>query len=179
MKSRSLNNFRVFIIEKLGGYSSVTQAINSLSPADDDINVLEVITRLGGFPTIEDAIEAIKAEKNTTHQNTILTLAVKRLFNTITKDDILKVAGNNIWRFENKILAPERVKFIVAEAKEFMSSMLWDILKRDIQYHANRQMFLKSSTEAELTAGKLWLFTVDAIDSRLLNLSQGKGSFPE
>lgn len=109
-------------------------------------------------------------------EDEILTQAVKHLYNTIGADDILK-EENGTWLFENKPLANEIKQIIISEAQIFTKSKLWRILQDDIRYRANQMMFEKSKTEQDLIAGKLWLFTLDSINTRLKSLSKQTGRF--
>ncbi len=133
-----------------------------------------VIKKLGGYPTIEDAIEGITQDKD---KYTILTLAVKRLFNTIGSDDILKTNEVGQWMHEGKIMTDAKARLIQAEAKQLLDTTLWKILQDDVKYQANRKMFLLAENEMQLVSGKLWMYTLDAFKTRLESLSKGSGLF--
>jgi hypothetical protein len=134
----------------------------------------KIIEWLGGYPTIEDAIEAIKTNENRT---TLLTLAVKKLFNTIGSDDILKEDEKGNWMYEGKTISPEVKKLLIAEAHQLQGMNLWKVLQSDVKYQINRKMFLLAENDLHLTAGKLWLFTFDAFKTRLSSIVKGSGSF--
>lgn len=138
--------------------------------------IRKLITLLGGFPDIESAIDAIR-EKNLEEKYTILTLAVRKLFNTLGPADILKVSDGGQWMSEGKTLNEGQKKLLIAEAINFTNTTLWKVLQADIKYQANRRMFNRSKTALDLVAGKLWLFTLDAINTRLKSLAKGDGSF--
>lgn len=136
-----------------------------------------LIKKLGGYPDIDAAIEAIR-EKELDEKYTILTLAVKKLFNTIDKDDILhqhKDTGK--WMCEGKPITDGEVQLLTAEATSFVNSRLWKVLQTDIKYQANKVMFIKSRTEQDIIAGKLWLNTLDTLRTRLNSLSKGSAIF--
>lgn len=135
-----------------------------------------LVKKLGGFYGIDDAIEIILNE-GFERRIEILTLAVKHNFNTIGKDDILKENKSGNWMCEGKILNEGQKKQIIAEAKTLNEMLLWDLLQKDISFQANRQMFLNAKNETEMTAGKLWLYTLDAIRTRLKSIAKGSGSF--
>lgn len=133
-----------------------------------------LIKKLGGFVDIDDCLESIRGSKEKRY---ILSLAVKRLYNTIGSDDILKVHDTGQWMFAGKPLSSGETKLLVAEATSFLETKLWKLLQTDIKYQANRKMFLLAENEEQLTAGKLWLLTIEAISQRLENMKLGNGSF--
>ena len=132
-----------------------------------------LIRLLGGYPTISDAIEAIKEDKD---KRRILSLAVKDLYNTIGADDILKEVGGK-WIVGGRELTDGEKNQLIAEAKQFYDTHLWKILRNDIQYLANRKMFILSQTQDDLVAGKMFLYTFDAIETRLKRMKEGLGHY--
>lgn len=134
------------------------------------------IYKLGGFVTIDDAIASITA-MNLTDRHLILTHAVKRLYNTISADDILKEVAGGTWMLEGKAMSDAQKKQLIAEARNFIDSSLWKLLQKDIKYQANRKMYLLGKTDIDLIAGKLWLYTLDAIKTRLTSMSNESGIY--
>ena len=63
----------------------------------------------------------------------ILLDAVKDLFNTIGEDDILKIE-KGIWTVGGKEVSEAEKKLVIADARLFLNSRLWRVLKKDIQY---------------------------------------------
>ena len=106
----------------------------------------------------------------------VLTLAVKKLFNTISAEDVLKEKELQ-WFFQGKALRKDQVDMLKAEATNFNESFLWKVLSADIKYHANKQMFIKSRTEYDIMMGKSWLYVLDVINTRLKSLVKGIGLF--
>lgn len=137
---------------------------------------IKIIKALGGFPSIDSAIDAIQ-EKELEDRKKILTLAVRRLYNTIGPDDILKEISEGQWLFEGKVIEERTKKLIIAEAAQLESMTLWKILQKDVQYQSNRRMFIIGKTETDIIVGKLWLYSFDAINTRLRSLAKGKGTF--
>lgn len=134
------------------------------------------IEKLGGYTSIESAIAAIKDE-NRENRNRILTLAVKKLFNTLGPDDILQPHESGTWFFQGKMMSKEDVGYLQAEAEKLMDSKLWKILQADVKYQANRKTFILSKTEEDLTAGKLWMFTFDTMNTRLKSMTKRSAAF--
>lgn len=151
--------WRKLLIEKLGGYATAEDAIAAE----------------GGFLTIEDAIEEIR-KKDLPEKRDILTLAVKKLFNTIGADDILKPV-NGKWTFEGKAMSKRLQDLIMAEAVQFESSTLWKVIQADILYHANKKLFVSSQNIEHVITAKFWLYTFDTIRTRLNSLVAGSALF--
>lgn len=135
----------------------------------------KLIRALGGFPTKDEAIDAIM-EQDGAERNKILNLAVRRLYNTIGPDDILKEV-NGQWLLEGKPMVSAIKTQLINQAREFEQTKLWEILQRDVKYQANRRMFLLGKSDIDLTAGKLWTYTLDVFKTRIKSMAQGNGTF--
>lgn len=135
----------------------------------------KLIRALGGFPTKDEAIDAVM-EGDADERRKILTLAVRRLYNTIGPDDILKEVEGQ-WLIEGKPVVAAIKAQLIQQAKEFQQTKLWELLQRDIKYQANRRMFILGTSDIDLTAGKLWTFTLDAFNTRLKSMIKGSGTF--
>lgn len=92
--------------------------------------------------------------------------AVRDLYNTIGEDDILKIEGGK-WTNAGREISDAEKKLIISDARLFLNSRLWKVLKNDIKYRANLAMFEKAKTEIDITAGKLWLYTLNCIETKL------------
>ncbi len=123
---------------------------------------------------MDSAIDAIMV-RGPEEKKKILTLAVRRLYNTIGPDDILKEASDGKWTFEGKTMSEMMRGAVSAEAKLFAESTLWRVLRKDAQYHSNRRMFLIGKTETDMIVGKVWLYAFDAIMTRITSLAGGRG----
>lgn len=164
--------WRTWFIEKLGGFPTKESVFDTL----DGEAAATLIKRLGGFATIDDAIEGIRA-KSLKERHVILTLAVKKLFNTISADDILKPLAGGEWSFEGKTLSKGQVDLLMMEAGQLEEMLLWKVLRKDILYQANRKMFLQAENVEHVVTGKFWLYTFDTIKTRLSSLAKGSALF--
>lgn len=135
-----------------------------------------LIEKLGGYATIGDAIECIR-KKELKERNIILTFAVKKLFNTIGAEDILKPAGGGQWMCEGKILSKSQVQTLMAEAVQLDKMLLWKILKKDILYQANKKMYLLAENDLHVVTAKFWLYTFDVMKTRLNSIIAGSPDF--
>lgn len=132
-----------------------------------------LIKKIGGYSTIDEAIDVIE---NSEDKHKILTLAVEKLYNTISKDDILTQIDGDMY-IKGKIIDNSIKKVLIAEAENFKKSKLWGILQDDIKYHSNKKMYIDSQSVDDLIAGKLWLLTLDTFKTRLNSLQKGSGKF--
>lgn len=130
-----------------------------------------IIKILGGYPTYEDAIEAIRKEKHEARYQ-ILTAAVQRLFNTVGEDEILKIGEGGKWFSRGKQISDDGKRMLCSQANHFYNSELWDVLSRELKYLSNKKMFKESGDEMQMAAGKLWLYTIDVINSKLKNMAK-------
>lgn len=135
-----------------------------------------LIETLGGYPTIESAIDAIHP-KELKERRVLLTLAVKKLFNTVGPEDILKPANGGQWMFEGKLLSKGQVELLMHEAAQIEQMLLWKVLQKDILYQVNRKMYLQSETDLHVVTSKFWLYTFDTFKTRLKSMAAGSPLF--
>lgn len=102
----------------------------------------------------------------------LINLLVKRLFNGLTEDDVLKVRGKNVILYKGFKLKPEKIESIKVDAKTFRDSVIWKLLSDDMKYVANKRMFEVSESMDDMMAGKMVLYTIDLINKKLDNLSK-------
>lgn len=133
-----------------------------------------LIEKLGGYPDVDSALGSIT---DAGEKNKVLTLAVKKLFNTIGSNDILKLNKANNWTFLGKELSKGRRDLLIAEAKMLLGTDLWKVLQTDISYQANRKMFISSKSESDIIFGKMWLYTLDAFATRLASLEKSSAVY--
>jgi len=107
----------------------------------------------------------------------LLTYAVKKMFNTIGTDDILKENEFGQWSIEGKPINDTMKNLLIAEAQQLLKSKLWEVLQNDIRFNANKKMFLLAQNEEQLTAGKMFLYALDCINTRLNSIKNEKGNF--
>lgn len=133
------------------------------------------IEKLGGFPDIDSAIEAIV---DSPKKKELLTRAVKLHFNTIGAEDILHVRpADGQWMFQGKPITKAERDLLIAEADRFINSTLWRMLQADVKYQANRKLYLLATEESHLTMAKSWIYVLDAIATRLKSMKNGDGMF--
>lgn len=131
-----------------------------------------IIHKLGGYASLDDAISAIVA-KELPEREKILTLAVKRLYNTIGYDDILKKGSGGEYLHQGKTLSKAQINVLIAEAAQLQNMTLWKVLKNDILYQVNKKMYLLSENQMHVATAKFWLYSFDVMNKRIEKLSKG------
>lgn len=129
-----------------------------------------IIKKLGGYTSIEDALDAIR-RTDPAKRNVLLGLAVKRLFNTIGSEDILKAGDGGEWLYEGKTLSRGQVELLKSEAKILEAMLLWKVIQKDIQYKVNRKLYLNAENLDHVVTAKFWLYTFDTIRTRIRSIA--------
>lgn len=133
----------------------------------------KLIRILGGYTDLDDYLDKLERLDKVY----ALTLLVKKLYNTIGPDDILKQNEYGQWMHKGRPISDNEKKLLIAEATQLQNMKLWEILQDDIKWQANRKMFLLAKNDFDLTAGKLWLYSLDAMNTRLKSMVKGNGDF--
>ena len=89
----------------------------------------------------------------------LINVLAKRLFNSITEEDILRVHNGQMF-FRGAPLKEDVQDAIRGQSDRFARGILWKYIKRDLQYLANVRMFRVSTNEYDMLAGKLMLRTI-------------------
>lgn len=100
----------------------------------------------------------------------VLNEAVSDLYNTISSKDILRVEDGDYW-FQDRTLSKPELDLIKAEAQNFLQTKLWKILTNEIKYQSNKVMFLKCQGKEDLIVGKSWLYVLNEIEKKLIELT--------
>ena len=133
--------------------------------------------QIKGFKDVDEAIEHIRNTDDVTRKYQILTLATKKLFNTISSEDILKQNEDGSWMLEGKPLTQLEVKSLKSEAQAIQNTRLWKVLDKDVKYHCNQKM-RAATTILELESAKVIEYTWDILKTRLKKMQnvQTEGS---
>lgn len=138
-----------WLIEKLGGYADIESAYVAMDKQE----------------LTETVIEWVR-EQPLKEKHVWLTLAVKRLFNTIGPDDILKITESGHWLWQGKPLSEANRTLLKAEVEQYRKSFLAKVIDAELKYQANRRMFINSATELDLVAGKLLVYYTDIVHTK-------------
>ena len=132
-----------------------------------------IIRLLGGYNSFLEAIDGIEDRKE---RHKILTLALKKTFNTISADDILR-ENNGKWFFKGRALSDAQRKLLVAEAQQFIDTKLWQIVKEDTVYQVYKKMYLLAENDLHVITAKFWKYAFDTIETRLKSIARDSGMF--
>lgn len=146
-----LERLRERIIRILGGY-----------PSADAVPVELVIPRM----TVE-AFAAHVRTRGTAERHALLTLAVRRLFNTVGPDDILHIDDAGHWWWKGRMLPDGQIALLQAEARALFEGKLWEMLSAEVAYKANKSIYQQSEDIPDLVAGKMLLYYKDIVETRL------------
>lgn len=146
-----------WLIERLGGYADLETALRAVDKQD----------------VIAYAIELVR-DMSLPDKSKWLTLAVKRHFNTIGSEDILRVVDSGAWLWEGKPLRQEQVQLLKAEAAQYEQTFLWKVIQSELKYQANKRMFITSEGDMDLVAGKLLVYYIDIVKTKIADIAKKK-----
>lgn len=95
---------------------------------------------------------------------------VDKVFDTFSKDDILRPDENGGLLWKGQPLTAEVIADIRAQARQLQSSLLWKILKADLQWFAIKTLMEKGTTADDLRFAQLVGKIVNQIDEKLATL---------
>lgn len=87
---------------------------------------------------------------------------VKNLLVAITEDDILLIS-NKEWLLKKRKLSSEEIISLKEEAQSFQSSLLWKLMRNELRWLSNRQMFDQLQNPDDMIFGKAMLYDLEKI----------------
>lgn len=133
----------------------------------------KIIRKLGGYTNFLEAIDDVTDRKE---RHKILTLALKKTFNTISDGDILREKDGK-WFFQGRALSDAQRKLLVLEAKQFIDTKLWQVIKEDTVYQVYKKMYLLAENDLHVITAKFWKYAFDTIETRLKSIARDSGMF--
>jgi len=121
-----------------------------------------LIKLLGGYTDIDSLCTTIPEEE----KGKILSGAVKKVFNTISEDDILKITPNG-WEHRGKPLTPEAVELLKGQARELSTSFLWNILKSELKWVAIKSLMEDGKDGNDIRAAQLLGYLTRVVDDKI------------
>jgi hypothetical protein len=100
----------------------------------------------------------------------VLTRAVEKLFNTVSRDEILQRTDAG-YMFDRKPLQQGHVILLKEEAQSFRKSLLYRVLDTDIKYQGNKKMD-EAQTLFQMESAKLLKYIWDVMKSRITAIEQ-------
>lgn len=95
----------------------------------------------------------------------------KHLYKTITTDDLLQEKKGRIY-VRGVMVTREAEAALRDEAERLQDSTLWKLLTLELKHHAIQKALQKSETMEDVIAGKLMIYTIDVINTRLSSLKK-------
>ena|SRR3990167_3011878 len=116
---------------------------------------------------IKQAIKWLKEIDNQDLKREILTESVKKLYNAISADDILRQQSDGSWLFQGKPLMGVEVAQLKEEATMIRSMKLFYIIKQDLRYQIGRKIWEECKTKEDILWGQLITWIWDVINTRI------------
>lgn len=128
---------------------------------------LWLFKKLGG---VETALEIIK-DSGVEEKRELFHALSEPFFNLISPNDILRRVGAS-WTYKGRALQDAQVKQIREEAEIFNSYKLREILFNELRYLGNVRLYERSQTSDDIIAAKMLLYLVDALETKLNEMSK-------
>ncbi len=103
-------------------------------------------------------------------QRKLIRFIVKDIFNTIDKDDILRIKGEK-WTWRGKEIDDNTIGNLKIQAKNFSESLLWKVLKAELQWQAVKTLLEKGKDSSDIRAAQLLGYLTIVIDEKLTTIS--------
>lgn len=94
---------------------------------------------------------------------------VKNLLVAITEDDVLFISGKD-WLLNKRKLSAEEIIYLKEEAQSFSNSLLWKLMRNELRWLANKQMFDQLQKPEDMVFGKAMLYNLDKAKDFINNL---------
>ena len=98
---------------------------------------------------------------------------LRRLFNTLTVDDLL-VYHNGKMYIGGKEISKDRKQSFISQAHTIAQLPLWEQLIKDMKVISNQRMFEKGTSVDDIMFGKAMLYTIDVMERKIANLRRLK-----
>jgi hypothetical protein len=101
----------------------------------------------------------------------LINFLAKHLFKTITAEDFIREKKGRLY-INGKMLNAESEIILRDEAGRVQNSTLWKMIKLEAEYHALDKVLRKSESIDDVVAGKLMIYIIDIMDSRMNTLQK-------
>lgn len=96
------------------------------------------------------------------------------LFKGITNGDFFKINPKGQIIHKNRILTDKEKESIILQAKMLLSDKLLEVLFDEMENVASRKIYLESTSNNDIVAGKWTLWTIDVLKKKIENLANLK-----
>lgn len=124
-----------------------------------------LIHKLKGFANVEDFLENIR-KLETKEKYRILDVAIKRLFNHVSEDEILHQTETGEWMFEGRPMVKGEYENVVEQARRLKDSFLFRVLDKDVKYQSYKKM-REATTLFQLESAKMLEYIWDILKTRI------------
>lgn len=98
----------------------------------------------------------------------------KHLFNGITENDVLKQLPDGNFVYNKTVFGQKEKLEIADEANSIINMPVYQMLKNEMTQIANKRIYQESKTIEDTIAGKMLLYYIDVLDTKLRKLSSLK-----
>src|SRR4051812_41002825 len=92
----------------------------------------------------------------------LITFVVDHLFNGVTDDDCLKVAGNKIYH-KGRLLSQGEKKELVSGASTILQMKAFSVVIDELTNAANKKIFKNGQTMDDIVFGRAMLYNIEII----------------
>lgn len=85
---------------------------------------------------------------------------VKNLLVAVSEDDVLVISSKD-WLLQKRKLSTEEIIALKEEATSFSNSLLWKVMRNELRWKANQQMFDFQRKDEDMVFGKAMLYNLD------------------
>lgn len=103
----------------------------------------------------------------------ILNYILSHLYNTVTEEEALTSEAGKLWN-KGLPLSEEEKWLIVSDASKLQTLHIWPLLLDSLKWEANKKMYISSTCDDDIVAGKWMLYTLDVLEKKVNNLSKLK-----
>lgn len=100
-----------------------------------------------------------------------INLIAKDLFNNVRQEDVLQFIGGKLFH-GGKIVSPDQQKMLSEDAAAIIKMPVWRLLVDEMRYLGNKKIYEDSTSDIDILAGKMVLWTMDVFQKKLSNLSR-------
>ena len=104
-------------------------------------------------------------------QKWLIRFIVKDVFHTLSADDIFKIK-NGKPTFKGKEMDPDTFAKLQVQSANFKDSLLWSVLKSELQWSAAKTLMEKGSSEMDVRVAQIQGYLTQVVDNKLEDLTK-------
>jgi len=104
-------------------------------------------------------------------QKWFIRFLVKDIFHSISPDDIFKIKGGN-WTFKGKEMDSDTQERLKIQAVNFKESLLWQVLKTELQWSATKTLMERGSSETDIRVAQIQGYLTQVVDDKLNDITK-------